>query len=190
MKKSQKIILLIIIVFVTAVSIFLLNTKSESISVPAPELMEQTKTDAQPTTKGFIYENQEFGFSFTYPEGWRLGDNNLGRGTLQLFNYQEQAENGSTFSKGLNKIEAVVIENDSYESSDDYPEERQEKTEVIIAGKKVTRVVTELNGGERTLSYLIPLIETDSKSLLITIYGDPANFNVLDNVILTFEWVK
>jgi len=118
-----------------------------------------------------------------------MGNNDLGRGSLQFFNYDESKSSKSVFSTGTNKIEAVVVTTSPYVPSSDYPEKTHSVTEVTIAGRKAYRVEVELVGGERMLGYLIPLQNTNGKSLAITIYGDPANFYVLGNLLNSFEWI-
>ncbi|MCR4330266.1 MAG: hypothetical protein NUV49_00020 [Patescibacteria group bacterium] len=139
------------------------------------------------------YINNRYNFKFTYPQEWRVGDNSLGYGTFQLFNYPESIANGkSSFSpdNGMNKIEAGISASGLYGSSDDYPEKTRTAKEIEIAGQTAIRTEVELAGGERILSYVIPLPIIPQKSLSITIYGDPSNFRVLDEIIASFEWVQ
>ncbi len=41
-----------------------------------------------------------------------------------------------------------------------------------------------------SLGYLIPLMNADGKFLAITIFGDPSNFYILQDLIASFEWVQ
>ena len=136
-----------------------------------------------------IYTNTEYGFRFTYPQGWHLGDNNFERGTFQLFNYSESEASGSVFPVGTNKIEARISANNTYGTSDDYPQKTRTVTEVNIAGQKATRMEVELIGGEKILSYTISLPQNNGEFLAITIYGDSSNFYVLEELIADIEWL-
>lgn len=136
-----------------------------------------------------VYTNEEYGFRFSYPQEWHAGADNLGAGALQLFNYKESEATGSKFSPGMNKIEVVVAVGNPYESTSDYPEKDRQTTEVSVAGREVIRTEIEFLDGQKILGYLIPL-NNDNGNLAITVYGDPENFYILENLVAGFEFVK
>jgi len=189
MKKSHKIILLILVIALVVGGYFLLNTKGKKPSANS-EPIEEINTKEQGNIITSVYTNEEYGFQFIYPEGWYIGDNNLGRGTLQLFNYQESEASVSFFSQGMNKIEAVVVADNPYESSSDYPDAIREITEVNVVGQKSSRVEIELTNLEKMIGYLIPLENHDGKYIAITIYGDPSNFYVLEEIVASLTLLK
>ncbi|MHB1163270.1 MAG: hypothetical protein ACYCZZ_01955 [Minisyncoccota bacterium] len=148
------------------------------------------------TTSGQnIYTNTKYGFQFIYPQGWRVGDNHLGYGTFQLFNYPDTEPGASSkgFAKNENKIEAAVgnISINSAMSSppnSNYATSSSELVSLGSAGQNILRTDAELFGGEKFRTYLLPLKNMPNESLQISIYGDPSNFYVLDNLVKSIVW--
>ena len=132
-----------------------------------------------------VYTSNKLGIRFTYPHGWRIGDNALGYGTFQLFNYDESVERPG-FTDGMNKIEAVVIPSNPYEISGEYPEKSRAVTQIQAAGQRVTQYDERLEFGS-IRGYLMRLPTVPGKFFAITIYGDPANFHTLDEIIKSVE---
>jgi hypothetical protein len=62
--------------------------------------------------------------------------------------------------------------------------------DVEVTGSNCSRFEVELVGGEKILSYGIPLGETEGKYLNISIYGDPSNFSVLDTLVKSIAFGK
>ena len=142
-----------------------------------------------------VYTNNKYGFRFTYPQGWRVGNNILGMpygGTLQLFNYADTEHGASSkgFTKGENKIEAAIVPSSapSPYSSSEYPASIK-TTQLVVAGEIAVRTDVELIvGGEKSRSYLLPLKNMSGQSLRITIGGDSSNFYVLDDLVKSIIW--
>ena len=136
-----------------------------------------------------VYTNNKYGFQFVYPKEWRVGDNHLGYGTFQIFNYDESEANGkSFFSEGHNKIEVVITSNRTENTSPDYPEEKRITRSVIISGQPSTRYEIQLTGGQKIFSYIILLPTHSDKYLGLRMYGDPSNFYVLDDLVKSLKW--
>ncbi len=146
------------------------------------------------TTSGQTsYVNKNMGLTFEFPQDWHLGMNTLGdasgHGYLQLFNYDEhQADGKSVFSEGHNKIEAGISSEDTYGTSSDYPEKSRVTKKITVSGQPATLVDIEL-GGQNIRNYSIELPSSSGKLFSISIYGDPKNFEVLDNLIKSFKWI-
>ena len=131
--------------------------------------------------EGNSYSNDQFKFSFKYPSVWQVGDNNLGVGTLQLFNYDFSGLMGGEFKPGQNKIELFVTDaQTSYGAT-------SSTSEVIVDGQHAKRMVID-NGEGTYVSYKIPVPSAANKVLSITIYGEPSNFSELDSIVQTIHW--
>ena len=146
-----------------------------------------TTTDGQ-----HLYASKKYGLQFEYPQGWYVGDNQLGYGTLQFFNYDESTmERGElTKSYKLNKIEASIGNNSHYGTSDIYPEKMRDAQSLKIAGQSATRESITFNDGARALFYSIPIPQLTGTYFDVVIYGNASNFSVLDNLMSTLYWVK
>ena len=137
-----------------------------------------------------VYTSNKYNFQFIYPQGWRVGDNHLGYGMFQLFNYDaSDAVGKSVFPQGHSKIEALISTDDSYKSSTDYPEKGRVIRKVVVAGQPATRFEIELIGGEKILSYIVLLPGDSGKYLSIHMYGDSSNFHTLDEIIESLVWI-
>ncbi|MEY3784173.1 MAG: hypothetical protein RLZZ230_495 [Candidatus Parcubacteria bacterium] len=136
------------------------------------------------------YENTTFGFSFEYPVDWHIGNDNLGKGTLQLFNYDESLVSGSVLKSGRNKIEIVISGTNIDDSTDIYTDLLQEEYEIEVAGVTSKKFIIELTGGEKMITYYIPLTKTKEEYLSMTMYGDINNFRVIDNIAGSLMWLK
>ncbi len=132
------------------------------------------------------YENASFGFSFEYAKDWHVGSDNLDKGTLQLFNFDENLSSGSVFKVGQNKIEMVVVNTNVSDYSDIYTDSNQVVSTVNVAGVDVKKINAELSGGEKMITYYIPLVKSEGKFLSMTIYGDVNNFSAIDSIASSF----
>lgn len=148
--------------------------------------------DISTSTSGMmLYRNNQLGLAFEYPQGWRVSSNSLGYGMLQLFSYDvANADGKSVFPKGDNKIEAVIVNDPIITTSSDYPEKSRETTPVSVVGQRADKTTVTLQGGEKSLIYIIPLPSQSGKFLRIVIYGDPANFSILDDLVQSIQWVQ
>jgi hypothetical protein len=144
-----------------------------------------TSTDGQKS----LYTSVKYGLRFSYPIEWRVGDNHLGYGTFQLFNYEESIAN-KHFSEGQNKIEIVIGTDDFLKPSSDYPQKTNQSKQIKIDGHIITRHDIELVDGEKYRTYALALPRGPSTFLFLTIYGDPSNFSVLDEIVQSIEWTK
>lgn len=142
------------------------------------------------STDGFmLYKNEKLSLSFKYPQGWYLGSNSLGYGSLQLLNYDiTKASGKSIFPEGTNKIEAFITDQNSVASSLESTEQSRKTNNLQINGQSVTREDITLAGGMRFNTYIIPIPSLTEKYLAITIYGDPKNFSILDDLVKSIEW--
>lgn len=189
--KKNKIILFLLIIIILFGGGYLLwniQNKSNNSAQEEPSNTEQISKESKNT-----YTDEKYGFRFVYPQGWRIGDNRIDYGTLQLFNYsaaQASGKGGFPGDGGMNKIEAAISANNAYGSSDDYPEKSRTTAEVTVAGQKATRTEVELAGGEKMIFYAVPLPKHPGKFFGVTIYGDPSNFHVLDEIIASIEWLQ
>ena len=147
-----------------------------------------TRTDGQQ-----VYTNARYGFQFAYPKGWLVGDNSLGYSTLQLSNYDISKADGKDFNNengGRNKIEAYISDDDADKPSEFYPETNRKEKQVVVTGQSSIYREIELIGNDKVNSYTITLPNTDNKYLRISIYGDQANFSILDKVVGSIVWLK
>lgn len=181
---TKKLIIFVIVVAVIIWGLSLVSGKKDT--QPITNTDDQTTGIVSTTTNAkMTYENKNLGITFNFPVGWHLGKNTLGDssgyGYLQLFNYDEtQTSGGSVFADGTNKIEIVITNDNHIATSSDYVEQNRETTQVQVAGKTATRFDITLAGNQKYRTYMIPLKE---RFLSMTIYGDPNNFNILDEII-------
>lgn len=198
-KRNTIVLILVVLLVSSVVWYFLLPTKKELANTTLPDkavisqipIIDEYVGLISATTDGQnIYTSNKYGIKFTYPQGWRVGDNHLGYGTFQLFNYDvSQAGGKSLFPKGQNKIEASILSNNIYGTSTDYPEKGRVVKQVLVAGQVATRFDIELVGGEKILSYIVSLPSTSEKYFSINMYGDPLNFHILDEVVGSITWL-
>ena len=109
--------------------------------------------------------------------------------------YDPETGSGKDFSPDakINKIEAVVGERKMFgeEPSSDYPEKSRKTETVYIAGREAIKKNVTLTGGQQFRTYIIPVPSANGDYLMhITMYGNPDNFYILDNLIKTIEWSK
>lgn len=144
-----------------------------------PEENAQVSQSATPT-----YVSNDYKFSFAYPETWHLGGDDLGvnGGVLQLFNFDREQSTGleGAWATGHNNIQVVVLNNFNNHFTDGIT------TEVVVAGQWAF-----FNQGEEVKynSYVIPLPSQPGKHLQVTIYGDPENYFILDELLKTMTWL-
>ena len=123
----------------------------------------------------------------------------LGYGTLEFFNYDTSTSSGSVFGVGQNKIEAgvgvgspneVVSKIVIQDQTSDYPIEKSSNRGIIIDGQPAIKNIVELIGGQKYVTYYILIRHLPNVSLGITIYGDPANSPILDQVVKSIRFSK
>lgn len=155
------------------------DTSFESIESPKAKGDVGVITKTSTTS---IYTTNKYKLSFSYPSSWIIGDNLIGYGTFQLFNYDpSQVIGGSVFKKGMNKIEAVIIN----DPSGFFSERAEDIAEVKIAGKKAYKLKSEVG-----VHYTIEVPSHPGKYLGISIYGDPTNYSVLENLVQSIGWIE
>jgi hypothetical protein len=193
------------VIILMAVGILILFGKGPTGKAPLPEATATTspiEADAAyageiaTTTSGeHTYTNARYGFQFTYPSGWYVGDNILGMpygGTLQLFNYPPYAESrqSKSFATGENKIEGAIVQADmpAAYTSLEYPASI-ETAQFKIGGEFALRAdVKFLVGETKYRVYLLQLQKIPGKALRVIIYGDQANFYALDDLVKSIAW--
>lgn len=155
------------------------DTSFESIESP------EAKGDVGVITKTSttsIYTTNKYKLSFSYPSSWIIGDNLIGYGTFQLFNYDtSEVIGGSVFKKGMNKIEAVIIN----DPSGFFSESIENVIKTKIVGQKTYKLKSDIG-----ISYAIELPSHPGKYLGISIYGDPTNYSVLESLVQSIGWIK
>lgn len=157
----------------------------------------QITTDANGNN---VYTSLKYRLSFTYPKGWHVGDNHLGYGTLQLLNYDENTvspKDSFGVDSKINKIEAGIGNGDPEDvvskivvkdPSADYPVEKFSNVHLVIGGQSAIKTTIELVGGEKDVTYSIPLKSMPNMFLGITIYGDPTKFPILDQIVQSLKF--
>lgn len=142
------------------------------------------------TNKQSEYLNKKYGFSFIFPSSWQIGDNHLGAGTFQIFNYTPLEGKDSISGENTNKIEATIVYTREISLSDDYPSTQISTTTINIAGQDSLIIDYQLTGGQKIHSYNIPLPSAKDNFLMISIYGNESNFHVLDDIVKSIQWLK
>lgn len=138
-----------------------------------------------------IYLSEKYKVRFLCPQSWHVGGNDLSYDHFQLFNYDESVA-GKDFSNesAVNKIAVGISDTNTYGTSSDYAEKvRKEKT-IIIGGQQANVVDVELVGGQIIRSYFVALPSQQGKFLAMTIYGNVANFHLLDEIATSAEFNK
>ncbi|MDO8604419.1 MAG: hypothetical protein Q7K40_03420 [bacterium] len=142
-------------------------------------------------SKGYnTYTSKKYGIQFSYPEKWRVGDNHLGYGTFQLFNFFNQEE--GAMRAGKNKIEIYLNPIYAYNKPDTADIDTKILTKkIIISGQLALRSEIEFSYGDGTsmISYEILIPTIPDKYLGMSMYGDPANFHILDEMVKTIKWL-
>lgn len=128
-----------------------------------------------------VYENRQYKLRFSYPSSWRVHDTELGKGAFALFNFpEEQGVGKEGFGKGMTKIEVMIIRDPrSFYSTGAVVESE-------VAGQKAYRNVGEYN---EHYSYAIELPSKPGSYVAITMYGAQENFFVLEDLLLSLEWI-
>lgn len=128
-----------------------------------------------------VYENRQYKLRFSYPSSWRAHDTELGKGAFALFNFpEEQGVGKEGFGKGMNKIEVMIIRDPrSFYSTGAVVESE-------VAGQKAYRNMGEYN---EHYSYAIELPSKPGSYVAITMYGAQENFFVLEDLLLSLEWI-
>lgn len=165
------------------------NSGEKIVSQDSVDLNEYVGIISSGVDDKNIYTNKKYGFSFSYPKDWHVGDNHLGYGTLQLFNYdQGKVTGGSVFGVGQSKIELTISDFGSYSDSTDYPEKQRIEKGATVDGQPATIYERELVGGEKISSYLISFPAITDKYLSINMYGDSSNFYILEEMVKSLKW--
>ena len=146
---------------------------------------------ASSTTKGYnTYTSKKYGIQFSYPIEWRVGNNNLGNGTFQLFNFFNQEE--GAIRAGKNKIEIYLNPIYAYNKPDTADINTKTLTKkIVISGQLALRSEVEFSYGDGAsmISYEILIPTIPDKYLGMSMYGDPANFHILDEMVKTLKWL-
>jgi hypothetical protein len=193
---KNQIVLDLSIIFFLAIGFIwyiLFTDKKEdaTISQIPANINEYIGTISSSTDGRNVYISNKYDLQFIYPEEWRVGDNHLGYGTFQIFNYDESEATGSSiFPKGWNKIEIAITSNSTVDTSPEYPEINRITKEVLVGGQPATRVETEFTGGVKILSYKILLPTISNKYLSMSMYGDSSNFYILDEIVKSLIWIR
>lgn len=150
----------------------------ESVSAPCNEA---TQTCTNPMYK----------FTLSYPKEWHAAPSNLSSADFWTFyNYNEaDAAGKSIFSAGQNKIEVRVGAHVLSNSSSDYPSQTETAKKTVIAGQPAREIRTVFSEQSEMKTYEIQLPGDVGKYLILTIYGDPANFESLDDVAQSIDWI-
>ncbi len=196
MKTQNKILFGIFILIGIGVLVLLVSgeqTLQEADNQPT-STAEATKQWATSTNQNeelsVTYTNHQHEFQFDYPADWRVGDTDTSDGTFQLFNYTEDnGGSGHEFAEGNNKIEMAITNRSRPATSSVFVETDREETEVTIDGTTAIRTASTLQGGSQTLSYTIPLPQASSTFFNMTVHGDPENFDVLEEMVNTFNFL-
>lgn len=144
-------------------------------------------TDAQGDN---VYTSKKYGLSFTYPKGWRIEQNNLGYGGVQIVNYDiSTVGERRSFSSGQNKIGMGISSNPTVGYTPDYPQEKHKSTQVKVAGADAMRTEVFLSKGVEFLNYIIPL-HPQGEYLTLSIFGDTSNFSILDKIAQSVKFSK
>ncbi len=190
---------LVVIIAAVAIGAVLATRKPEpSGQLPPAAIPPQSSNQhagiiATTTSGQHSYTNTLYGFQFTYPGGWRVGENSLNFVQLYNFPLSTAAYDAKGFAKNQNKVEAAVADSVSTAPSSgapDYVPISLQRTQITVANEIATRTDTEFAGGLKIRTYLLPIGPTPNKSLSISIYGDSANFGVLDEIVRSITWVK
>ncbi len=194
--KSRTIISIVaLVVLVAAASYFYCvkntnNTENPINATSTPVVVNTNKGLVTKNQDGTSqYTNETYKLTFNYTSKWHIGSDDLSNGTLQLFNYDESIYRKG-FGTGENKIEARIGTENTYEASSDYPEKSRSTKQIMIAGQNTNVLDVELESGEKTRSYFIPLVSMLGKYFIVTIYGDYSNFGELDNLVKSFQFTK
>jgi hypothetical protein len=152
-----------------------------------------TGTISTSTDNQLVYSNSSLGLAFNFPLGWHVGDNNLGHGSFQLFNYDETGAVSTSFQKGMNKIELLISTASSSPSElGDYPKESIKSSKVTIGNTEALKQIISLNdtSHQQIVSYYIPIPSKAGQYLVATMFGDSTNFGVLDILVSSIQWPK
>ncbi len=192
--KNTIVVIVILIVVILLMWKFYSPTKSPySENIPNPINMNEYAGTISTTTSGqLLYTNSKVALKFSFPQGWHLGSNTLGYGALQLFNYDENiasSKDGFDPNTKTNKIEAMISSENSYTNTE-YPEKTRERKEIRINNQKIIRENIEFEYGAKLRFYSIPVPNENGKFLSIVIYGNSANFYILDDLVKSLEWLK
>lgn len=193
MKNSQlwtTCLILVAIVIVASAFYFVERHNSLTVSPDERNAINEAKGDVGAiTTEGTTstYVSSKYKFSFQYPSTWRIGDNRIGYGTLQLFNYDEAEADGNLhdWGKGHNKIELVIGTRDPKSYATEVGNgENGTYEETVIGGQKAF-----IGRNDRMQAYLIELPDQNGVYMIINVYGDPASHSIITEVISTLEWL-
>lgn len=198
--KKRVLVFILIILCVTGIG-FLLNALSKvskrdtgknifgsQILPPGtPSNVETYRGIVTKGTKGYnTYTSKKYGIQFSFPEEWRGGSGYLGYGSVSLFNYpvSEEPDFALSGTDGKNHIQVSLGPEDSYAKIGE---------QITIAGQPASRLAKsrtepDFANGKDTLDYFIS-IPNSYNQLNFTMYGDPLNFYILDEMVRTVTWI-
>ena len=134
------------------------------------------------------YTSNKYKFRFSYPSTWRVGDNRIGYGSLQLLNFPEPKANDTRRVFGA-RIEMGIIDDSSSSVLRDFS---SVMTETKIAGQKAYYFKPK-NPDESEepyfISYVIALPSQPGKYVIITLYSGSTNYPVLENLLKSIVWL-
>ena len=172
--------------------ISLSNVTQEPVESTIDERSPSVGTVASSSPGSNSYSNKAYGFSFEYPAAWYVEDGGIAGSVLTFSNYDPVTAPGKGgFPAGDNKIQVGLSASDivSESSASDFPQKIRSVTHPMIAGVTATLVDIALAGDEQMLVYFVPLKGTQPHTFLsMVIYGDPANFYVLQNLTKSLKF--
>ena len=133
--------------------------------------------DISQSGDSMLIANATLGVQFSVPGIWRVGDNRLGYGTFQIFNYSDAEASYGGWRTGQNKIEMSLID-------DPVSFATGEIKSVKIAGQNASRAECEEGN---CILYIVPLRSIPAKFITLTIYGDSNNYKILETVVATLS---
>ncbi len=132
------------------------------------------------------YMSPKYGITLDYPKGWYVGDNHLGYGTFQIFNYDPAQDN---LPIDTAKIEMGVGVQTTYGTpTDDIDTSQSSSQHITVAGQNALVTQTTYKDGKKIITYSIQLPHTTDTYFTLTAYGDPLSFKVLDGIVKSITW--
>jgi len=153
---------------------------------------EKVRTGAN-LDRGQTYINNQYNISFTYSDGWYIGDNRLGYGSFQLFNYNPAevfSDGKGGMREGGAKIEVMITNGSIPEESSDYPSVEFENKNIEIKGRAATMTRWVNATGDKIIAYKIPLNNKEGDHLSITAYGEDIAFEALEMIIESLQFLQ
>ncbi|MEK7621810.1 MAG: hypothetical protein AAB415_01390 [Patescibacteria group bacterium] len=153
------------------------------------------------------YRNDKYGFEFKYPPEYRNeAPQELERdGVSRLRNYPEgedfygvdnQGNQALESRTGYNIIQLAILYNDENKwigEQDNASLKKKGFSKVMIGENEVIKSPDRdllPSGSIESVEYTIPLNKEKTRLLTFYIYGDSANFNILNKILSTFRFIK